>query len=68
MGSSPTTGRWCERARRVLHEIDDISAEMASRGEEVRGEARLGLIGTTARWVLPPLLTRASRRCILLCA
>ena len=30
-----------ERARRVLHELDDIAADMASRGDEVTGEARL---------------------------
>ncbi|MDP2293354.1 MAG: LysR family transcriptional regulator [Actinomycetota bacterium] len=47
-----------EKARRVLHELDDISAEMASRGDEVRGDARLGVIGTTARWLLPQLLTQ----------
>ncbi len=47
-----------ERARRVLHELDDISAEMASRGDEVRGDTRLGVIGTTARWLLPQLLTQ----------
>ena len=45
-----------ERARRILHELDDIAAEMASRGDEVRGEARIGFIGTTARWILPQLL------------
>ncbi|MDO8391904.1 MAG: LysR family transcriptional regulator [Actinomycetota bacterium] len=49
-----------ERARRILHELDDISAEMASRGDEVRGDTRLGVIGTTARWMLPQLLTRLS--------
>lgn len=47
-----------EKARRVLHELDDISAEMASRGDEVRGDSRLGVIGTTARWLLPQLLTQ----------
>ena len=47
-----------ERARRVLRELDDISAEIAARGDEVRGDARIGLIGTTARWILPHLLTR----------
>ena len=47
-----------ERARRVLHELDDIAAEMASRGDEVRGDSRLGVIGTTARWLLPQLLTQ----------
>jgi len=46
-----------ERARRVIHELDDISAEMASRNDEVRGDTRLGCIGTTARWMLPQLLT-----------
>jgi LysR family hydrogen peroxide-inducible transcriptional activator len=45
-----------ERSRRILHELDDIAAEMASRGDEVRGEARIGFIGTTARWILPQLL------------
>jgi molybdate transport repressor ModE-like protein len=49
-----------ERARRVLHEMDDITAEMASRGDEVRGDTRLGVIGTTARWLLPQLLTQMS--------
>jgi LysR family hydrogen peroxide-inducible transcriptional activator len=51
-----------EKARRVLHELDDISAEMASRGDEVRGDARLGVIGTTARWLLPQLLAQVSRQ------
>jgi len=50
-----------ERARRVLHELDDIAADMASRGDDVSGEARLGSIGTTARWLLPLLLTSAER-------
>jgi molybdate transport repressor ModE-like protein len=50
-----------ERARRVLHELDDISADMASRGDEVRGDSRLGVIGTTARWLLPQLLTEIER-------
>jgi LysR family hydrogen peroxide-inducible transcriptional activator len=50
-----------ERARRILHELDDIAAEMASRGESVRGDARLGVIGTTARWLLPQLLTEMAK-------
>lgn len=45
-----------ERARRILHELDDISAEMASRNDEIRGDTRIGFIGTTARWILPQLL------------
>lgn len=51
-----------ERARRVLHELDDIAAEMASRGDEVRGDTRLGVIGTTARWLLPQLLTQLAKQ------
>jgi len=50
-----------ERARRVLHELDDIAAEMASRGDEVRGDSRIGCIGTTARWILPQLLAHMQR-------
>jgi LysR family hydrogen peroxide-inducible transcriptional activator len=50
-----------ERARRVLHELEDITADMASRGDEVTGETRLGSIGTTARWLLPQLLTQVER-------
>ncbi len=51
-----------EKARRVMHELDDISAEMASRGDEIRGDTRLGLIGTTARWLLPQLLTQLAKQ------
>ncbi len=47
-----------ERARRVLHELEDIAADMASRGTEVAGDARFGSIGTTARWLLPQLLSQ----------
>jgi molybdate transport repressor ModE-like protein len=45
-----------ERARRILREMDDISADMASRGDSVSGDTRLGVIGTTARWLMPQLL------------
>lgn len=51
-----------ERARRVLNEVDDIAADVASRGEIVRGESRLGVIGTTARWLLPQLLGQVHER------
>lgn len=51
-----------ERARRVLHELDEISSEMASRGNEVRGDSRLGVLGTTARWLLPQLLGALERQ------
>jgi molybdate transport repressor ModE-like protein len=51
-----------ERARRVLHELEDITADMASRGDDVSGESRFGAIGTTARWLLPQLLTRVEQQ------
>lgn len=51
-----------DKARRVLHELDSIAAEMASLGDEVRGDSRLGIIGTTARWLLPQLLGQLSRQ------
>ena len=47
-----------ERARRIIHDLDDISAEMASRGDAVHGDTRVGIIGTTARWLLPRMLQR----------
>jgi DNA-binding transcriptional LysR family regulator len=47
-----------DRARRVLREVDDITAELAAPGAEVSGETRIGVIGTTARWLMPQLLTR----------
>jgi molybdate transport repressor ModE-like protein len=48
--------RVIERARRIIHELDDIAADMASIDDEVAGEVRLGVIGTTARWLMPQLL------------
>lgn len=45
-----------ERARRVLRELDDISADVAAETAEITGVTRLGVIGTTARWLVPQLL------------
>lgn len=44
------------RARRVHAELDALVADVASVGDEVAGQVRLGIIGTTGRWLLPPLL------------
>lgn len=49
------------RARRVLHEIEDIDADIHSLGGEATGDSRIGTIGTTARWLMPPLLNSVSR-------
>ncbi|MEI7618018.1 MAG: LysR substrate-binding domain-containing protein [Actinomycetota bacterium] len=55
-GLTDDGGQVVERARRILREMDDISADMASRGDAVSGDARIGVIGTTARWLMPQLL------------
>ncbi len=52
--------RVVERARRILDEMDDITADVTSRNAAVSGQTRLGVIGTTARWLMPQLLGRLS--------
>ena len=44
-----------ERARRVMNEIDAMVADVAAMREEVVGTVRLGVIGTTGRWLVPQL-------------
>jgi len=44
------------RARRIQRELEALAADVTSMGEEVAGEAHLGLIGTAARWLTPQLL------------
>lgn len=48
--------RVVERARRVLRELDDIASDVAPHVGDVIGTARLAMLGTTARWLLPRLL------------
>jgi molybdate transport repressor ModE-like protein len=55
-GLTEEGSRVVERARRVLREIDDITADMASRDSTVSGQSRIGVIGTTARWLMPQFL------------
>jgi len=47
-----------ERGRRILREFDDISADIAALDDVVSGDTRLGVIGTTGRWLMPQFLTR----------
>lgn len=44
------------RSRRIEGEIEAIVADLAALHNEVVGTARLGMIGTTARWLIPDLL------------
>jgi LysR family hydrogen peroxide-inducible transcriptional activator len=47
------------RARRIYGELDALIADVASVNAEVVGTARLGIIGTTARWLTSRLLEAA---------
>lgn len=44
------------RARRIQAELDALSADVTSSLGEVSGQVRLGIIGTTGRWLLADLL------------
>ena len=44
-----------ERARRVMNELDAMVADVAAMRAEVVGTVRLGIIGTTGRWLVPQL-------------
>jgi len=57
-GLTDEGARVVERARRILNEIDDIAADMSSRNSEVSGQTRIGVIGTTARWLMPKFLSQ----------
>ncbi|WP_426573052.1 LysR family transcriptional regulator [Aquihabitans sp. McL0605] len=45
------------RARRVQAELEALSADVASSLGEISGQVRLGVIGTTGRWLIPMLLS-----------
>ncbi|CAN5843212.1 LysR substrate-binding domain-containing protein [soil metagenome] len=45
------------RARRVQSELDALGADVASSLGELSGTVRLGVIGTTGRWLVPLLLS-----------
>ncbi|HWG74554.1 MAG TPA: LysR family transcriptional regulator [Acidimicrobiales bacterium] len=45
-----------ERARRVGAELDALVADVAAMGNDLAGTVRMGMIGTTARWLTPVLL------------
>ncbi|MGH9074934.1 MAG: LysR family transcriptional regulator [Acidimicrobiales bacterium] len=50
------------RARRVSAELDALVADLSALRHEVVGTVRVGMIGTTARWLLPHLLTLVAQR------
>jgi LysR family hydrogen peroxide-inducible transcriptional activator len=44
------------RARRVQAELEALDADVAALRDEITGTVRLGCIGTSARWLVPPVL------------
>ena len=51
-----------ERARRIQQELDALVADVAALGHDVIGRVRAGIIGTTARWMVPLLLDEMGER------
>jgi DNA-binding transcriptional LysR family regulator len=56
-GTLTTTGELAvARARRAQSELDALKADVRALQHEVAGSVRIGIIGTTARWLVPQLL------------
>ena len=50
-----------DRARRIQLELQAISGDLASMRSNLSGRVTVGVIGTTARWIVPLLLEEMSR-------
>ena len=50
------------RARRILSELDALLSDVAACKDEVTGTVRVGMIGTTARWLVPRLMDAVTLR------
>ncbi|HUI03466.1 MAG TPA: LysR family transcriptional regulator [Acidimicrobiales bacterium] len=50
------------RAYRVMGELDALVADVGALREAVAGNVRVGMIGTTARWLVPMLLAELAER------
>ncbi len=50
------------RARRMLLELDALVSDVVAMRHEVRGTVRVGMIGTTGRWMVPLLASRLHLR------
>jgi DNA-binding transcriptional LysR family regulator len=50
------------RARRITGELEGLVADLAALHDEIVGIVRLGVIGTTSRWLVPRLLRTISSR------
>lgn len=54
------------RARRARNELDALISDVLALHHEVSGTVRMGIIGTTARWLVPRLLQAVPERFPLL--
>ncbi len=54
--------RVAARARRIQGELDALGSDLASTSRSITGPVRLGMIGTTARWLVPLVLPETARR------
>lgn len=50
------------RARRIRGELDALQSDVAALRAEVVGHVRIGMIGSTARWLVPSLLSDMQQR------
>jgi DNA-binding transcriptional LysR family regulator len=50
------------RARRIQSELEAMGSDLASLDAEIAGTVRIGVIGTTARWLVPRLVEAMARR------
>ena len=50
------------RAYRILGEVEAVTADLGALRADVGGTVRMGIVGTTARWITPVLLAELSRR------
>jgi DNA-binding transcriptional LysR family regulator len=51
-----------ERARRIEAEFEALDSDISSLRDVISGSVRLGVIGTTARWLVPALLNDLAER------
>lgn len=64
-----STGRLTEegsvvvaRARRIMAELDAMVSDVFAMRREIRGTVRVGMIGTTSRWLVPVLFGHLRKR------
>jgi DNA-binding transcriptional LysR family regulator len=50
------------RARRVMAELEAMVADVAALRDQVMGTVRVGMIGTTSRWLVPQLFAHVRKR------